>query len=112
MKTIRWYSIFLAGLAAGGGLGAGVAASAAVGDLIYVQTESATLSVAQAGDLADAFKAIGVWSGAKQDMIACSVYRDPSSATGFRADCRGLKSAAPGDLPVTDQGVQVVGIVE
>lgn len=112
MKTIKWLSVFLAGLAAGGGLGAGVLAEAAVGDLIYEVHESANITGAQAATAADAFIAAGAWSGNRADMIRCAVERDGGSSTGFRAYCVGLKSAAPNALPVTDAGVRVVGQVE
>lgn len=112
MKSIKWLSIFLAGLASGTGLGAGVLAEAAVGDLIYEVHETAEITAAQAATTADAFIAAGAWSGNRADMLRCTVEREKASATGFYAYCFGLKSVAPNALPVTDQGVRVVGQVE
>jgi hypothetical protein len=110
MQQIRW---FVAGMAAMAGLGGGVVAVAAPGDLVYeAPQQSAEISGAQAGSIAQEFIDVGAWNGAKADMIWCKVTRDVGSSTGFRAFCVGLKSAAAGDLPVGDDPVQVVGIVE
>lgn len=77
-------------------------ALAASGDLIYLDTEVKGITTAQAAGLADAFIAIGAWSGARADMVRCVVERTADTATyptGFRAKCIGEKSAAPGSVP-------------
>ena len=113
MREIKWLSTFIAGLAAGGTLGAGVASVAGPGDLIY-QTggHAIEITAAKAVALADAFIAAGAWDGARSDMIQCKVQRDTGVETGFSAACVGLKSAPAGSLPVSEGGVRVVGVAQ
>lgn len=111
MTSIKWTSIFVAGMFAGAVGGAGVVATAAPGDLIYrVNAEPVKITTLQAAGLADAFIAVGAWNGLKADMIHCQVYRN--SDGGFGAGCSGLKKAAPSALPITEQGIQVVGVAQ
>ena len=109
MKTIHWVATSFALMfgATIGGL-----ATAASGDLIYEHHKRVEVTGAQGGNIADAFIAAGAWDGNRADMIRCIAQRDSSSSTGMSAWCVGLKTAAPGALPVTERGVNVVGIVE
>lgn len=112
MKTIKWYSALLAGLVAGTGLGAGITATAAVGDLVYeAGGEEVEITGAEAACFADCAIAAEVWTGDRADMIRACAWRT-DHGTGFAGLTIGLKSAAPGSLPVTEDGVRVVGVVE
>lgn len=107
MQTIKWFSIFLAGL----GAGAGITAAAAPGDLIYESGgHEVCITAPQAACFADCAIAAGTWSGLRSEMIRASAYRSNGCENGFAGMTIGLKSAPAVSLPVADGGVQVVGV--
>ena len=117
MKTIKWFAVAF-GVAFGST--AGILATASPGDLIY---KSGGHKVEITGPQAACFAQCainidnatenslcgGINTGAMLKVIA---RRDTGSETGFSAVCHGTKSAAPGELPVVEGGVTVLGIVE
>jgi hypothetical protein len=110
MQQIKW---FFTGMIAMAGLGGGVVAVAAPGDLVYeAPQQTAEITAQEAGDIAQEFIDAGAWDGAKSDMVWCRAERSTTSSTGFLGICIGLKSAPAASLPVGDSPVQVVGIVE
>ena len=113
MKNIKWISVFMAGVAAGGGIGAGALATAAPGDLIYEDGgHNVCITAPQAVCFADCAISAGVWTGARTDMISTGAYRSDECPSGFGSQTIGVNSAAPGALPTTDKGVRVIGVVE
>jgi len=117
MNTIKWFALSF-GLAFGATFGA--LATAAPGDLVYeVGGPSVDITAAQAGCFAACVTQVDTATGdalcggiAPADMVQVRVQRSAASETGFAAMCRGIKTSAPAQLPVSENGVRVVGIVE
>jgi len=109
MKTVKWFS-FLAGVAFGGSTAA-ITVNAAIGDLVY-QAGGAEKEITgpQAACFADCAIASGSWDGNRASMIRTCAFRKGDGK--FAAVTVGTKTAAQADLPVSDNGVVVLGVVE
>jgi len=110
MTTIKPYTLFLAGLLAGGVGSAGVIATAAPGDLIYEEHNGQQcIEQAEAACYAQCAISANLWTGTAADMTRTSARRSPGCDSGFSASVSGFKAAAAGDVP---QGVTVHGVKE
>jgi len=109
MKTIKAISFYLAGLISGGGVFAGLTASADVGDaIIKVSGGSHCLTAQQALCLANCAIDAGLWDGANTDLTGLSASRTADCESGFTAAAVGLKSMALEEVPL---GSVVHGVV-
>lgn len=75
----------------------------ASGDLVYEADVFVEVTANEAAGLADNFIAVDAWDGQRGKIIRCVVERSSSSSTGFRAWCKGKKSASPASLPLNVQ---------
>lgn len=107
MKTIKWFATAF-GIAFGST--AGILASAAPGDLIIKhQTSTVQITAEQAAQAANWAIGVGAWDKGSGDLRFLEVYK---SESGFFARAKGVTTAAPADLPVSNGAVEVVGIVQ
>jgi len=113
MKSVHWFSLLIGIILGGSGGGLAAVANAESGDLLYEHSPDAVcITAAQAACFADCAIAAGTWDGDRTDMIHTQAHRTPSCESGFMGKTTGIKSAAPGNLPTSANGVKVLGIVE